>query len=86
VCERGLAPGGGAVLHHPPDPRVVPVCLQAVLARARRADLKPIYTAPTVAAAAEALDAVEEKWGKPYPAIPRLWRSSWELFTPFLDN
>jgi transposase-like protein len=49
------------------------------------ADLKPIYTAPTVAAAESALEAVEEKWGKPYPAIPRLWRSAWELFTPFLD-
>jgi putative transposase len=49
------------------------------------ADLKPIYTAPTVAAAESALEAVEEKWGKPYPAIPRLWRSSWEQFTPFLD-
>jgi putative transposase len=49
------------------------------------ADLKPIYTAPNATAAAAALDAVEDKWGKPYPAIPRLWRSSWELFTPFLD-
>jgi putative transposase len=49
------------------------------------ADLKPIYTAPTAAAAESALEAVEEKWGKPYPAIPRLWRSAWELFTPFLD-
>jgi putative transposase len=49
------------------------------------ADLKPIYTAPTVEAAESALEAVEEKWGKPYPAIPRLWRSAWELFTPFLD-
>ncbi len=50
------------------------------------ADLKPIYTAPTVAAAAAALDALEEKWGKPYPAIPRLWRAAWEQFIPFLDT
>jgi putative transposase len=49
------------------------------------ADLKPIYTAPNASAAAAALDALEEKWGKPYPAIAKLWRSSWELFTPFLD-
>src|SRR3954449_9349875 len=48
------------------------------------ADLKPIYTAPTAAAAESALEAVEEKWGKPYPAIPRLWRNAWEQFTPFL--
>lgn len=38
-----------------------------------------------MAAAEQALEAVEEKWGKPYPAIPRLWRSAWEQFTPFLD-
>ena len=48
-------------------------------------DLKPIYTAPTVTAAAEALDGLEEKWGKPYPAIPKLWRAAWEQFIPFLD-
>jgi transposase-like protein len=48
-------------------------------------DLRPIYTAPTPAAAEEALAFLEEKWGKTYPAIPRLWRSSWEQFLPFLD-
>jgi putative transposase len=48
-------------------------------------DLKPIYTAVNAAAAQEALAYLEEKWGKAYPAIPRLWRSSWEQFIPFLD-
>ncbi len=48
-------------------------------------DLRPIYTAPSVAAAEEALAFLEEKWGKAYPAIPRLWRAAWEQFTPFLD-
>jgi len=48
-------------------------------------DLRPIYTAPTVAAAEEALAYLEEKWGKAYPAIPKLWRSAWEQFIPFLD-
>ena len=48
-------------------------------------DLKPIYTAPTITAAAEALDGLEEKWGRPYPAIPKLWRAGWEQFIPFLD-
>jgi len=48
-------------------------------------DLKPIYTAVNDAAAEEALAYLEEKWGKQYPAIPRLWRSSWEQFIPFLD-
>ena len=33
-------------------------------------DLKPIYTAVNAAAAAAALDELEEKWGKAYPAIP----------------
>ena len=38
-----------------------------------------------MAAAEEALAFLEEKWGKTYPAIPKLWRSAWEQFTPFLD-
>ena len=46
--------------------------------------LRPIYTAESVDAAAEALDAFEDEWGKRYPAIVRLWRDSWEVFTPFL--
>ena len=48
-------------------------------------DLRPIYTAPTAAAAWAAFEELEEKWGKPYPAIGRLWRSAWEQFIPFLD-
>jgi putative transposase len=48
-------------------------------------DLKPIYTAPTAAAAWAAFEELEEKWAKPYPAIGRLWRTAWEQFTPFLD-
>ncbi len=48
-------------------------------------DLRPIYTAVNAAAAQEALAYLEEKWGKAYPAIPKLWRGSWEHFTPFLD-
>ncbi len=48
-------------------------------------DLRPIYTAPTAAAAWAAFEELEEKWGKPYPAIPKLWRAAWEQFIPFLD-
>jgi putative transposase len=48
-------------------------------------DLRRIYTAPTAAAAWAAFEELEEKWGKPYPAIPKLWRAAWEQFTPFLD-
>ena len=48
-------------------------------------DLKAIYTAPTQDAAWAAFEELEEKWGKPYPAIPKLWRAAWEEFTPFLS-
>ena len=32
-----------------------------------------------------ALREFAEKWGKPYPAIKRLWDNAWEEFIPFLD-
>jgi putative transposase len=47
-------------------------------------DLRPIYTAPTAEAAWSAFESFEETWGTLYPAIGRLWRSSWQEFTPFL--
>jgi putative transposase len=46
--------------------------------------LKPIYQAPTVDAAADALDGFEAEWGDQYPAIVNVWRRNWERFTPFL--
>jgi putative transposase len=52
---------------------------------ALKRDVKPIYTAPNAAAAAAALDNVEEVWGGKYSAIVRLWRNAWEEFIPFLD-
>ena len=48
-------------------------------------DLRRIYTAPTVEAAWAAFEELEEKWGKPYPAIVRLWENAWAEFIPFLD-
>jgi putative transposase len=48
-------------------------------------DLKPIYQAANAEAAAAALDALDQKWGKRYPAMIRLWRNAWEEFLPFLD-
>lgn len=48
-------------------------------------DLKPIYTAPTEAAALAALDDLTERWGKTYPAIIRLWTNAWQEI-PFLDD
>lgn len=52
--------------------------------RAVAAALKPIYTAPSVDAAAEAMDDFEIEWGDKYPGIVRTWRAAWEQFTPFL--
>lgn len=48
------------------------------------ADLRPIYTAPSVEAAEVALDEFEQKWGTKYPAIVRLWHNQWDTFVPFL--
>lgn len=48
-------------------------------------DLKPIYTAPSAAAALAAFEEFEDKWCRTYPAIWSLWRNAWEQFTPFLD-
>jgi putative transposase len=48
-------------------------------------DLRPVYTAASEAEALARFEEFEEKWGKPYPAISRLWRSAWSEFVPFLD-
>jgi putative transposase len=48
-------------------------------------DVKPIYTAPSPAAARAAMDELAEKWGTKYGAIIRLWENAWEEFIPFLD-
>ena len=52
--------------------------------KAVAAALRPIYTAPTVDAAADAMDDFELEWGDRYPGIIKTWRSAWEQFTPFL--
>jgi transposase-like protein len=48
-------------------------------------DIKPIYTASSPDAALAALDELEDKWGKKYGAVIRLWRNTWDEFIPFLD-
>ena len=48
-------------------------------------DLRPVYTAPTEAAAVARFDEFAETWGTAYPAIVKLWRSAWSEFVPFLD-
>lgn len=49
------------------------------------AALRTVYAAPTVDAAAAALDAFAAEWGTRYPAIVDLWRRNWTRFVPFLD-
>lgn len=49
------------------------------------AALKHIYTAPTMDAAADALDTFEIEHGDKYPAIVALWRRHWTQFVPFLE-
>jgi len=46
--------------------------------------LRPIYEAPSIDAAADALDRFEVEWGDQYGGIVALWRKSWTQFTPFL--
>ena len=48
-------------------------------------DLKPVYTAPSEAAALEAFVAFTETWEHRYPAIIRLWDNAWAEFVPFLQ-
>jgi putative transposase len=47
-------------------------------------DLRPIYTAPTEAAAHDRLAEFAERWEARYPAIIKLWESAWAEFVPFL--
>lgn len=48
-------------------------------------DLRPVYTAPSEAAARERFAEFDAKWGQQYPAISRLWENAWSEFIPFLD-
>jgi transposase-like protein len=47
------------------------------------ADLKAIYTAPTLEAAELAREQLEEKWESRYPASVRVWKDNWELIVTF---
>jgi putative transposase len=47
--------------------------------------LRPVYTAPTEAAALERFLEFAEAWGERYPAIVRLWENAWAEFVPFLS-
>lgn len=53
--------------------------------KAVAADLRAIYTAPTVEAAERALDAFERKWASRFPSIAKSWRSNWVNLIPFFS-
>jgi putative transposase len=46
--------------------------------------LRPVYTAPTEAAAKERFAEFIQAWGGKYPAVVRLWERAWAEFVPFL--
>src|SRR2546430_4834915 len=46
--------------------------------------LRPVYTAPTEAAAKQRFAEFVEAWGARYPAIIRLWDNAWAEVVPFL--
>ena len=48
-------------------------------------DLKPVYTAPTEAAALERLADFAGAWEAKYPAIVKLWENAWAELVPFLS-
>jgi len=48
-------------------------------------DLRPVYTAATEAEARARFSEFADKWGRPYPAITKLWQNAWSEFVPFLD-
>jgi len=46
--------------------------------------LRPVYTAPSEAAALDAFAGFSGTWEAKYPAIVKLWESAWAEFVPFL--
>ena len=47
------------------------------------ADMRPIYTAPTIEAAELALDRFAQSWEARYPMSVAAWRTHWEALTTF---
>lgn len=53
--------------------------------KAVAADLRAIYSAPTIAEAEDALDRFADRWDGRYPAISPSWRADWDRLTVFFD-
>lgn len=66
-----MAGDHGPNMCNPFDPQYVSVSSRQYW-DALKHDLRPIYTAPTEAAARAAFEDLADRWGKQYPAIIRL--------------
>ena len=93
VCDGlvGLADAVGAVWPQAVVQNCVVHLLRASFRYASRKDwpamakdLKPIYTAPTEAAALDRLAEFSGRWETRYPAVVKLWENAWAEFVPFL--
>lgn len=49
------------------------------------ADLKAIYSSPTLEEAEFQLEHFEEKWNASHPTISKSWRNNWERITPLFS-
>ncbi len=85
ICHAGYGQRTPPSFKRPGTPEDVPrYASKADWAELAR-DLRPVYSAPTEAAAGSALDELADKWGDRYPAIIRLWQNAWAEFVPFLS-
>ena len=94
-CVDGLAGFPEAIRTAYPQARVQ-LCLVHLVRAALRyvatkdskavaADLKKIYTSPTVAAAEEQLEEFAKVWDAKYPTISKQWRSKWTDIISMFD-
>lgn len=95
VCCDGLTGLPDAINHVWPE-AIVQTCVVHLIRTSMRyvaygdrkkiaAALKPIYTAPTVAGAEAALDALRGEFARSAPGVIAAWERAWETFIPFLD-
>lgn len=95
ACCDGLTGLPDAIRSAFPDV-VVQTCVVHVVRNAMRfvsygdrkkiaADMRAVYTAPTLEAAELAFTQFETKWGNQYPGTIQVWKNAWNDFTPFLD-
>jgi len=95
VCCDGLTGLPGAVNHVWPD-AIVQTCVVHLIRTSMRyvaygdrkkiaAKLRPIYTAPTLAAAEAGLEALRGEFARSAPGVIAAWERAWETFIPFLD-